>query len=107
MSAQRVARAQQRRCVATVGSGYYRVAMPVRKLSVALEDDTAAAAAAAAERRGVSLSSWLNEAAEHALQVEAGLRAVAEWEAEHGSLTDGELAEADRFLARKQRRRAS
>jgi hypothetical protein len=55
----------------------------------------------------VSLSWWLNEAAEHALHVEAGLRAVAEWEAEHGALTDGELAEADRFLARKQRRRAS
>lgn len=81
--------------------------MPVRKLSVAIEDDTAVAAAAAAKRRGVSLSSWLNEAAERALRVEAGLRAVAEWEAEHGSLTDGELAAADRFLARKQRRRAS
>lgn len=81
--------------------------MPVRKLSVALEDDTATAAAAAAVRRGVSLSSWLNEAAERALRVEAGLRAVAEWEAEHGRLTESELAEADRFLARKQRRRAS
>jgi Mg-chelatase subunit ChlD len=81
--------------------------MPVRKLSVALEDETATAVAAAAARRGVSLSSWLNEAAEHALHVEAGLRAVAEWEAEHGAFTDGELAEADRFLAHKRRRRAS
>ena len=81
--------------------------MPVRKLSVALEEGTATAAAAAAERRGVSLSSWLNEAAENALRVEDGLRAVAEWEAEHGSLTPDELTEADRFLARKQRRRAS
>lgn len=81
--------------------------MPVRKLSVALEDETAIAAAAAADRRGVSLSSWLNEAAEHALQVEAGLRAVAEWELEHGALTAGELAEADRFLSRRQARRAS
>ena len=52
----------------------------------------------------MSVSSWLNEAAEHALQIEAGLRAVAEWEAEHGSLTEGELAEADRFLAGGQRR---
>jgi hypothetical protein len=81
--------------------------MPVRKLSIALEDETAAAAAAAADRRGVSLSSWLNEAAEHALKVEAGLRAVAEWELEHGPLTDGELAEADRFLSHRRRRRAS
>ena len=81
--------------------------MPVRKLSVALEDGTAASAAAAAARRGVSLSSWLNEAAERSLRIEAGLRAVAEWEAEHGALTEGELAEADRFLDGKQRRRAS
>ncbi len=81
--------------------------MAVRKLSVALEEDTATAAAAAAERRDVSLSSWLNEAAENALRVEDGLRAVAEWEAEHGSLAPEELTEADRFLARKQRCRAS
>jgi Mg-chelatase subunit ChlD len=81
--------------------------MPVRKLSIALEDETAAAAAAAAERRGVSLSSWLNEAAENALHIEAGLRAVAEWEAKHGAITSEELAEANRFLARKPRRRAS
>jgi hypothetical protein len=81
--------------------------MPVRKLSVALEDDTADAASAAAQRRGMSLSSWLNEAAERALRVEAGLSAVAEWEAEHGPLTQDELAEADRFLSRKKARRVS
>jgi hypothetical protein len=45
--------------------------------------------------------------AEHALKVEAGLRAVAEWELEHGPLTDGELAEADRFLSHRRPRRAS
>ena len=81
--------------------------MTVRKLSVALDENTAQAAADAAARRGVSLSSWLNNAAEHALRVEEGLQAVAEWEAEHGHLTDTELAVADRFLAKKQRRRAS
>jgi hypothetical protein len=59
--------------------------MPVQKFSTALEAETAAAA----ERR------------------EAGLCAVAEWEAEHGALTEGELAEADRFLAGKRRRRDS
>ena len=81
--------------------------MSVRKLSVALDENTARAAADAAARRGVSLSSWLNEAAEHALRIEEGLRAVQAWEAEHGALTDPELAAADRFLAKKQRRRAS
>ena len=81
--------------------------MSVRKLSVALDENTAQAAADAAARRGVSLSSWLNEAAENALRIEEGLRAVQAWEAEHGALTDAELAAADRFLAKKQRRRAS
>ncbi len=81
--------------------------MSVRKISVALEENTAQAAADAAARRGVSLSSWLNQAAERALRVEAGLRAVQAWEDEHGALTSAELAAADRFLAKKQRKRAS
>lgn len=81
--------------------------MSVRKLSVALDEDTAKAAADAAARRGVSLSAWLNEAAEHALRIEEGLGAILEWETEHGALTDEEVAAADRFLAKKQRRRAS
>lgn len=72
--------------------------MAVRKLSVALDDDVAAAAATSAERRGLSLSAWLNDAAARALAIEDGLRAVAEWEAEHGSLTDDELAAADAAL---------
>jgi predicted transcriptional regulator len=74
--------------------------MTVRKLSVALDDEVAALAAAAAERRGQSLSAWLNEAATHALAVEDGLAAVVEWEAEHGSFTDEELAVADAVLDR-------
>lgn len=87
--------------------GCYRWIMSVRKISVALEESTAKAAVDAATRHGVSLSSWLNQAAERALRVEEGLRAVQAWEAEHGALTDGELAAADRFLAKKQRKRAS
>lgn len=78
--------------------------MPVRKLSVALEDEVAAAASAAAERRGQSLSAWLNEAAAQAIAIEDGLVAVAEWEAEHGSLTDEELAAATAVLDRETRR---
>ena len=81
--------------------------MSVRKISVALEESTAQAAAEAAARHGVSLSSWLNQAAERALRIEAGLRAVAAWENEHGHLTTTELAAADRFLAKKHRKRAS
>ncbi len=77
--------------------------MSVRKLSIALDDRVAHAAAASAERQGLSLSAWLNRAAENALSVEDGLAAVADWEAEHGPLTDAELADADAVLAAARR----
>lgn len=79
--------------------------MTARKLSIALEESTAAQAAQAARRRGLSVSAWLNEAANAALQVERGLAGVAAWEAEHGAFTDEELAAADRFLEAPARRR--
>lgn len=65
---------------------------------MALGDRVAHAASASAERQGLSLSAWLNRAAENALNVEDGLAAVAEREAEHGPLTAAELAEADDVL---------
>lgn len=40
------------------------------------------------------MSSWMTAAARRALKVCDGLAAVAEWEAEHGSLTAAELADA-------------
>ena len=78
----------------------YLDVMAVRKLSIALEESVAAQAADAAERRGVSLSAWLNAAAERALVIERGLAGVAEWEAEHGELSVEELAWADSVLDR-------
>lgn len=72
--------------------------MTVRKLSVALDHSIAAAAAEAAARAGLSLSAWLNRAAENELAIERGLIAVSEWEAEHGELTAAELEAADRLL---------
>lgn len=72
--------------------------MAVEKLSVALEQRVAAAARAAASRDGLSLSAWLSRAAEHAVRIDEGLRAVAEWEREHGSLSVDERAAADRTL---------
>jgi len=72
----------------------------VRKLSVALEEGVAEAAGRAAAHTGVSLSAWLNHAAENQLAVEAGLDAVRDWETEHGELTDAELAAADAVLDR-------
>jgi hypothetical protein len=74
--------------------------MVVRKLSVALEDGVAEAAGQAAERAGVSLSAWLNHAAENELAIETGIDAVRAWEADHGVLSDDELAAADTLLDR-------
>ena len=72
--------------------------MTVRKISVALEDSVAAAAVEAAARSGMSLSAWLNRAAENELALARGLAAVNEWEADHGALTEAELAAADELL---------
>lgn len=74
--------------------------MAVKKISIALDPDVAEAAALAAERRGESLSAWLNDAARAQLRIEDGLAAVAEWEAEHGVLTREELATANGLLDR-------
>lgn len=74
--------------------------MAVKKLSVALDDAVAHEVALAADRAGVSVSAWLNHAAENALAIEAGLDAVREWETEHGELTAKELAAADKLLDR-------
>ena len=74
--------------------------MPVRKLSIALEDAIADEVTRAAERAGVSVSAWLNHAAANELAIEAGLDAVREWEANHGELTTEELAAADTLLDR-------
>jgi hypothetical protein len=72
--------------------------MTVKKLSVAFDPIVAERAAAAAEREGLSLSAWINAAAERALRIEDGLAAVAEYESEHGTLTDEQLAQADEVL---------
>lgn len=74
--------------------------MAVKKLSVALDDTVAQQVALAAHRAGVSVSAWLNHAAENELAIEAGLAAVREWEADHGELTADELAVADTLLDR-------
>ncbi|WP_420446103.1 hypothetical protein [Candidatus Poriferisodalis sp.] len=73
--------------------------MAVKKLSIALDESVAENAASAAAASGLSLSAWLNDAAERAIRIEEGLAAVREWELEHGELTAEELAWADEVLA--------
>ena len=63
---------------------------------------------AAAEAEGVSVSAWMTAAARRELRLRDGLAAVAEWEAEHGALTEEELSAARRRvgLGRSERQSA-
>ena len=72
----------------------------MKKLSVALDETVAREAAFAAEKKGLSLSAWLNAAAERALLIEGGLAAMAEWEAEFGPPTEEDITWADSALKR-------
>ncbi|MGP8160732.1 MAG: hypothetical protein ACLQGJ_05850 [Candidatus Dormibacteria bacterium] len=69
------------------------------KLAITVDPDVHRSLVAAAAATGVSVSAWMTEAARQALVVRDGLRAVAEWEAEHGSFTAEELAAARRRVA--------
>lgn len=72
---------------------------PSPKLAITVDPDVHQQVIAAAAAEGVSVSAWMTEAARRALLVQDGLRAVAEWEAEHGALTDAELEAARRRVA--------
>lgn len=63
------------------------------KRSVSLPPDLAEAIDAAADASGTSFSGWIAETAARRLRIEAGRRGVAEWEAEHGPLSEQEIAE--------------
>ena len=67
---------------------------PSPKLAITVDPDVHHQVVEAAAAEGVSVSSWMTSAARRALKVRDGLAAVAEWEAEHGSLTAAELADA-------------
>jgi hypothetical protein len=72
----------------------------VTKRSVSLADEVATAVEQAAKQDGVSFSAWLSAAAEKQLRVRQGLRGVAAWEGETGSLSAEELAAGEALLAR-------
>jgi len=59
-------------------------------MAITVDPDVHEQVVAAAEDEGVSVSAWMTAAARRALLVRDGLRAVAEWEQEHGPLTDAE-----------------
>lgn len=66
------------------------------KLAITVDPDVHDQVRAAAASEGVSVSAWMTEAARRALLIRDGLRAVAEWERDHGAFTDAELDAARR-----------
>ncbi len=79
---------------------WHLLIMGVRKLSIALDERVVAAARASATEEGSSLSAWLNDAAETRLRVQAGLRGVAAFERQHGTMPAAALRQADAVLDR-------
>lgn len=71
-----------------------------RRVTVSLDPGTLDAAKSAAAAEGMSLSAWLDRAARREAGIEAGLRAVREYEAEHGPFTEDEERRADEILER-------
>jgi hypothetical protein len=80
---------------------------PSPKLAITVDPEVYAQVIAAAEAEGVSVSAWMTAAARRELRLRDGLAGVAEWEAEHGSLTGEELAAARRRVGRGRAERRS
>lgn len=72
---------------------------PSPKLAITVDADVHERVVEAAAEEGVSVSAWMTSAARRALLVRDGLAAVAEWEAEHGSLSEDELRAARKRVA--------
>jgi hypothetical protein len=70
----------------------------VVKKSISVPDVIWAAAEDEAANGHTTVSALVTEALESLLAIRAGLRAVREWEREHGEFTAEELAEADAIL---------
>lgn len=67
---------------------------PSPKLAITVDADVHDRVLDAASAEGLSVSAWMTSAARRALLVRDGLAAVADWEAEHGALTEAELSAA-------------
>ena len=72
---------------------------PSPKLAITVDPDVHAGVIEAAAEEGLSVSAWMTNAARRALVVRNGLDGVEEWEAEHGALSESEMAEARRRVA--------
>jgi hypothetical protein len=71
-----------------------------KKRSISIPPELDAEIAAAAQDAGMSYSAWIAQTARKEFIIRAGLEAVNQYEAEHGSFTPDEIAEADEWAAR-------
>ena len=69
---------------------------PSPKLAITIDPDIHGDILAAAARDRLSVSAWMTNAARDALRRRAGLAAIAEWEKQHGRITEEEMEEARR-----------
>jgi hypothetical protein len=72
---------------------------PSPKLAITVDSEVHERVVAAAANEGVSVSAWMTAAARRSLLVRDGLRAVSEWEEEHGAFSDAEIEAARRRVA--------
>jgi hypothetical protein len=67
-------------------------------MSISFAPELGEAIREAAKRSGIPLSAWLADAAARKLRAEALDSFLADWQAEHGSFTEEEIAQAEREL---------
>jgi hypothetical protein len=72
---------------------------PSPKLAITVDPDVHEQVVAAAHDEGISVSAWMTQAARRTLMIRDGLRAVTEWEKEHGAFSDAELQASRRRVA--------
>jgi hypothetical protein len=74
----------------------------VKKKTLSFDEDLWAAVERRARESGTTPSAYVNELVARSERLYRGLQGVADWEAEHGTLTEDQLAWADRALAEAQ-----
>jgi hypothetical protein len=79
---------------------------PAIKLAITVDSDVHAKVVRAATREHKSISAWMTDAARRALLIREGLAAVAQWEAEHGELSEVEIAQAHERVFGSRHRKA-
>ncbi len=67
-------------------------------MTISLDENLAEAVREAAEADALNLSAWISDAIRRRLASRGLRQVVAEWEAQHGSLTEEELSAARRRL---------